>query len=94
MTLTIGKYSPTNIAKVDNILRAQYIVLIDDINTFLLAHGEQKGFVEFEGETYIFDAINLNITRQTYKEVTTTVTHSKLDINNLLKIMEEQNGIN
>lgn len=94
MTLTIGKYSPINIAKVENILKTQYIVPIDDINTFLLAHETQKGLVEFEGETYFFEAINLNITRQAYKEVAITTTHSKLDINNLLKIMEEQNGTN
>lgn len=94
MTLTIGGYSPVNVAKVDNILRSQYIIPINDINTFLVAQEKMKGFIEFEGETFIFESINLNIQRKTHNETTITVTHSKLDMNNLLKIMEEQNGTN
>lgn len=94
MTLTIGGYSPSKIAKVDNILRTQYIIPTDDINLFLSAQEKLKGFVEFEGDTFIFEAINFDIKRQTFTETTITTTHSKLDINNLLKIMEEQNGTN
>lgn len=94
MTLTVGGYSPINVAKVENILRSQYIIPINDINTFLVAQEKMKGFIEFEGETFIFESVNLNIHRKTHNKITITVTHSKLDMNNLLKIMEEQDGTN
>lgn len=94
MSLTIGKHQPENIAKIDNILKSQYIITTEDMNEFLLAQADMKGFVEFEGDTFIFEEINVNIRRKTINESTITITHSKLDINNLLNILEEQNDTN
>ena len=92
MTLIIGKYSPINIAVVNNVLRAQYILPSNDLDTFLSAQAETKGLVGFEGRAFIFEGINIDIKRKTITESTITVTYSKLDVDTLLNLMEEQNG--
>ena len=94
MTLIIGKYSPLNIAVVNNVLRAQYILPSNDLDTFLSAQAKTKGLVGFEGRAFIFEGINIDIKRNTITEstITITVTYSKLDVDTLLNLMEEQNG--
>ena len=92
MTLTIGGYSPINIVVVNNVLRAQYILPSNDLDMFLSAQAKTQGLVEFEGSTFIFEGINIDIKRKTITEATITVTYSKLNVNTLLNLMEEQNG--
>ena len=94
MTLTIGGYSPINIAKIDNILRAQYIIPTKDINLFLSTQAETQGLVGFEGRAFIFEGITLDIKRKTITETTIIVTYSILNVNTLLNLMEEQDESN
>ena len=37
MTLIIGKYSPVNIVRMNDVLRSQYIIPTNDIDSFLSA---------------------------------------------------------
>ena len=92
MTLIIGEYSPINIVMVNNVLRSQYIIPSNDIDTFLSAQAKNQGLVEFEGHAFIFEGITLDIKRKTITETTIIVTYSKLDVDTLLNLMEEQNG--
>ena len=92
MTLIIGEYSPINIVMVNNVLRAQYIIPSNDLNMFSSALAKTQVIVEFEGRAFIFEGINIDIKRKTITEATITVTYSKLDIDTLLNLMEEQNG--
>lgn len=92
MTLIIGECSPINIVVVNNVLRAQYIIPSNDLDTFLSAQAKTQGLVGFEGHTFIFEGINIDIKRKTITEATITVTYSKLDVDTLLNLMEEQNG--
>ena len=94
MTLIIGKNSPVNIVRVNNVLRAQYIIPTNDIDMFLSYQEKTKGVVEFEDRAFIFEGINIDIKRKTITEATITVTYSKLDVDTLLNLMEEQNGSN
>lgn len=94
MTLIIGEYSPINIVVVNNILRAQYILPSNDLDMFLSAQAKTKGLVGFEGSAFIFECINIDIKRKTITEATITVTYSKLDVDTLLNLMEEQDGSN
>ena len=92
MTLIIGEYSPINIVVVNNVLRAQYIIPSNDLDTFLSAQAKTQGLVGFEGRAFIFEGINIDIKRKTITESTITVTYSKMDVDTLLNLMEEQNG--
>lgn len=92
MTLIIGKYSPINIVVVNNVLRAQYSIPSNDLDMFLSAQAKTQGLVEFEGRAFIFEGINIDIKRKTITEPTISVTYSKLDVDTLLNLMEEQNG--
>lgn len=92
MTLTIGEHSPVNITRVNNILRSQYILPSNDIDTFLSAQAKTQGLVDFEGRAFIFEGINIDIKRKTITEATITVTYSMLNVDTLLNLMEEQNG--
>lgn len=92
MTLIIGEYSPINIAMVNNVLRSQYIIPSNDIDSFLSAQAKTQGLVGFEGRAFIFEGITLDVKRKTITETTITVTYSKLDVDTLLNLMEEQNG--
>ena len=92
MTLIIGEYSPINIVVVNNVLRAQYILPSNDLDTFLSAQAKTLGLVGFEGQVFIFEGINIDIKRKTITESTITVTYSKMDVDTLLNLMEEQNG--
>ena len=93
MTLIIGEHSPINIVAVNNTIRAQYIIPSNDLDTFLSAQAKTQGLVGFAGRAFIiFDGINIDIKRQTITEATITVTYSKLDVDTLLNLMEEQNG--
>ena len=92
MTLIIGEHSPVNIVRVNNVLRAQYILPSNDLDMFLSAQEKTKGLVGFEGRAFIFEGINIDIKRKTITEATITVTYSKLDVDTLLNLMEEQNG--
>ena len=94
MTLIIGEHSPVNIVRVNNVLRAQYILPSNDLDMFLSAQAKTQGLVGFEGRAFIFEGMNLDIKRKTITETTITVTYSKLDIDTLLNLMEEQNGSN
>ena len=94
MTLIIGKNSPVNIVRVNNILRSQYIIPTNDIDMFLSDQEKTKGVVEFEGRAFIFEGITLDIKRKTITETTITVTYSMLDVDTLLNLMEEQDGSN
>ena len=66
----------------------------NDIDMFLSDQEKTKGVVEFEGRAFIFEGITLDIKRKTITETTITVTYSILDVDNLLNLMEEQNGSN
>ena len=92
MTLIIGEYSPINIVVVNNVLRAQYILPSNDLDMFLSAQAKTQGLVWFEGRAFIFEGINIDIKRNTITEATITVTYSKLDVDTLLNLMEEQDG--
>ena len=92
MTLIIGEYSPINIVVVNNVLRAQYILPWNDLDMFLSAQAKTQGLVGFEGRAFIFEGINIDIKRNTITEATITVTYSKLDVDTLLNLMEEQDG--
>ena len=92
MTLIIGKYSPVNIVRVNDVLRSQYIIPTNDLDMFLSAQAKTQGLVGFEGRAFIFEGINIDIKRKTITEATITVTYSKLDVDTLLNLMEEQNG--
>mgnify|MGYP000750530474 FL=1 len=92
MTLIIGEYSPINIVVVNNVLRAQYILPSNDLDMFLSAQAKTQGLVGFEGRAFIFEGINIDIKRNTITEATITVTYSKLDVDTLLNLMEEQDG--
>ena len=92
MTLIIGEYSPINIVVVNNVLRAQYILPSNDLDMFLSAQEKTQGLVGFEGRAFIFEGITLDIKRKTITETTIIVTYSKLDVDTLLNLMEEQNG--
>ena len=94
MTLIIGKYSPVNIVRVNDVLRSQYIIPTNDIDSFLSAQAETQGLVEFEGRAFIFEGITLDIKRKTITETTITVTYSILNVDTLLNLMEEQDGSN
>ena len=94
MTLIIGKHSPVNVVRVNNVLRAQYTIPTNDIDMFLSDQEKTKGVVEFEGRAFIFEGINLDIKRKTITETTITVTYYILDVNTLLNLMEEQDGSN
>ena len=92
MTLIIGKYSPVNIVRVNDVLRSQFIIPTNDLDMFLTAQAKTQGLVGFEGRAFIFEGINIDIKRKTITEATITVTYSKLDVDTLLNLMEEQNG--
>ena len=92
MTLIIGEHSPVNIVRVNGILRSQYIIPTNDIDSFLSAQAATQGLVGFEGRAFIFEGITLDVKRKTITETTITVTYSKLDVDTLLNLMEEQNG--
>ena len=94
MTLTIGGYKPVNVAKVLDILRAQYIISTYDVGLFLESRDMAEGFIEFNKETFVFEALNLDIKRDSADKTTITITYHKLDADYLLKMMEEQNGNN
>lgn len=95
MTLTIGGYKPVNVAKAFNILSAQYIISTDDIGLFLESKDMAKGFMEFEKETFVFEALNLDIKRDSADKTTITITYHKLDGDYILKLMKERaNGTN
>lgn len=94
MTLIIGKYSPVNIVRVNDVLRSQYIIPTNDIDSFLSAQAETQGLVGFEGRAFIFEGITLDIKRKTITEATITVTYSILNVDTLLNLMEEQDGSN
>ena len=94
MTLIIGKYSPVNIVRVNDVLRSQYIIPTNDLDMFLSAQAKTQGLVGFEGRAFIFEGINIDIKRKTITEATITVTYSKLDVDTLLNLMEEQDGSN
>ena len=94
MTLIIGKYSPINVIAVNNVLRAKYIILSNDLDTFLSAQAKTQGLVGFEGRAFIFEGIDIDIKRKTITESTITVTYSKLNADTLLNLMEEQDGSN
>lgn len=94
MTLTIGEHSPVNIVRVNGVLRSQYIIPTNDINMFLSDQAKTQGLVGFEGRAFIFEGITLDIKRKTITETTITVTYSKLDVDTLRNLMEEQNGSN
>lgn len=94
MTLIIGEHSPVNIVRVNNVLRAQYILPSNDLDMFLSAQAKTQGLVGFEGRAFIFEGINIDIKRKTITEATITVTYSKLDVDTLLNLMEEQDGSN
>lgn len=95
MTLTIGGYKPVNVAKAFNILRAQYIISTDDIGLFLESKAMAKGFMEFEKEKFVFEALNLDIKRDSADKTTITITYHKLDGDYILKLMKEHaNGTN
>ena len=95
MTLTIGGYKPVNVAKVLDILRAQYIISTDDIGLFLKSKDMTKGFIEFNKETFVFEAVNLDIKRDSAVKTTITITYHKLDGDYILKLMKEHaNGTN
>jgi hypothetical protein len=94
MTLNIGEYSPVNIVRVNNILRSQYIIPTNDIDSFLSAQAETQGLVGFEGRVFIFEGITLDIKRKTITETTLTVTYSMLNVTTLLNLKEEQDGSN
>jgi hypothetical protein len=89
MTLTIGGYKPVNVAKAFNILRAQYIISTDDIGLFLKSKAMAKGFMEFEKEKFVFEALNLDIKRDSADKTTITITYHKLDGDYILKLMKE-----
>ena len=90
MTLIIGKYSPVNIVRVNDVLRSQYIIPTNDLDMFLSAQAKTQGLVEFEGRAFIFECINIDIKRKTIREATITVTYSILNVDTLLNLMEEQ----
>ena len=95
MTLTIAGYNPVNVAKVLDILRAQYIISTDDIGLFLESEDMAKGFMEFNEETFVFEALNLDIKRDSAGKTTITITYHKLDSDYILKLMKEHaNGTN
>jgi hypothetical protein len=94
MTLIIGEYSPVNIVRVNNILRSQYIIPTNDIDSFLSAQAETHGLVAFEGRAFIFEGMTLDIKRKTITETTLTVTYSMLNVTTLLNLTEEQDGSN
>ena len=95
MTLTIGGYKPVNVAKVLDILRAQYIISTDDVGLFLSSKDMAKGSVEFEKEMFVFEALNLDIKRDSADKTTITFTYNKLDGDYILKLMKEHaNGTN
>ena len=94
MTLNIGEHSPINIVVVNNVLSAQYIIPSNDLDMFLSAQAKTQGLVGFEDRTFIFEGINIDIKRKTITESTITVTYSKLDVDTLRNLMEEQNGSN
>ena len=94
MTLIIGEHSPVNIVRVNGVLRSQYIIPTNDIDSFLSAQAETQGLVGFEGRAFIFEGITLDIKRKTITETTITVTYSILNADTLLNLMEEQNGSN
>ena len=94
MTLIIGKYSPVNIVRVTDVLRSQYIIPTNDIDSFLSAQAETQGLVGFEGHAFIFEGITLDIKRKNITETTLTVTYSILNVDTLLNLMEEQDGSN
>lgn len=95
MTLTIGGYTPVNVSKAFDILRAQYIISTGDIGLFLESKAMAKGFMEFEKETFVFEALNLDIKRDSADKTTITITYHKLDGDYILKLMKEHaNGTN
>ena len=65
MTLIIGKYSPVNIVRVNDVLRSQYIIPTNDLDMFLSAQAKTQGLVGFEGRAFIFEGINIDIKRKT-----------------------------
>lgn len=94
MTVTIGGYSPVNMVKIDNILRTQYIIPTKDIHLFLQSKDMTTGIVNFEGETFCFEVINIEIKRTMADKTTVTITYHKMTYDYLIKLMEEQNGTN
>ena len=94
MTLIIGEHSPVNIVRVNGVLRSQYIIPSNGLDMFLSAQAKTQGLVGFEGRAFIFEGINIDIKRKTITEATITVTYSKLDVDTLLNLMEEQDGSN
>ena len=94
MTLIIGEHSPVNIVRVNDVLRAQYILPSNDLDMFLSAQSKTQGLVGFEGRAFIFEGINIDIKRKTITEATITVTYSILNVDTLLNLMEEQDGSN
>lgn len=94
MTLTIGGYTPVNVAKTFDMLRTQYIISTDDIGLFLEST-RSKGIMEFEKETFAFEALNIDIKRDSADKTTITITYHKLDGDYILKLMKEYaNGTN
>ena len=94
MTLTIGEHSPVNIVMVNGVLISQYIIPTNDVDMFLSDQAKTQGLVGFDGRAFIFEGITLDIKRKTITETTITVTYSKLDVDTLINLMEEQNGSN
>lgn len=95
MTLTIGGYTPDNVAKVLDILRAQYIISTDDVGLFLESKSLASGVVDFNEETFVFEALNLDIKRDSADKTTITITYHKLDGDHILKLIKENlNGTN
>ena len=46
MTLNIGEHSPVNVVRVNGVLRSQYIILTNDIDSFLSADIKRKTITE------------------------------------------------
>lgn len=94
MTLTIGGYKPVNVAKTFDMLRTQYIISTDDVGLFLESN-RSKGIMEFEKEIFAFEALNIDIKRDSADKTTITITYHKLDGDYILKLMKEYaNGTN
>lgn len=95
MTLTICGYTPVNVAKALDILRAQYIISTDDVGLFLEFKSLVSGVVDFNEETFVFEALNIDFKRDSADKTTITITYHKLDGDDIIKLIKEiLNGIN
>ena len=95
MTLT-GVYPQiVNVAKALDILRAQYIISTDDVGLFLEFKSLVSGVVDFNEETFVFEALNIDFKRDSADKTTITITYHKLDGDDIIKLIKEiLNGIN